>query len=335
MEVAGEPAYRTKQVLSALCSGVASYEEITTLPKGLRERMKSELPLLSFKAVEVLVSADGLAHKAQLELADGKMIETVLMQPKPGLWSVCVSSQVGCALKCSFCATGLMGFIRNLTAEEIWDQFLFWRQYLRTKKVDASPSNVVYMGMGEPMLNFDAVKESIRRLTDPELFGLGQRSISVSTAGIAPGIERFAEELPQINLALSLHAANDKLREKLVPLNKKYPLEELKKSLARYFETNKRKVFLEYVLLAGENDQEEHAKELVQFVKSMKSPHLLHVNLIVWNPTETHHRSTDRDTAKKFRNYLINRHVSSTIRKNLGTDIAGACGQLVVRSSQS
>lgn len=331
MERAGEPKYRTRQVLAALCAGASSYEAITTLPGELREDLSRGVPLLSFEAAQVLASRDQTAHKGQLKLRDGKMIETVLMQSRPGLWSVCVSSQVGCALKCNFCATGLMGFTRNLTAEEISDQVLFWKQYMRRQNIEGQLSNVVYMGMGEPMLNFDQVKESIRNLTDPELFGLGHRSIAVSTAGVAPGIDRFADEMSQVNLALSLHAANNALRNRLVPVNKAYPLEELKKSLQRYFKKNKRKVFIEYVLLSGENDRLEHAKELIRFIRDVGSVHLLHVNLIVWNPTDTSHVSSQRETAMKFKEFLLARGVHATLRKNLGLDISGACGQLVIR----
>ncbi len=170
------------------------------------------------------------------------------MRPKPGFWSVCVSSQVGCALKCGFCATGTMGFKRNLTAEEITDQVIYWVGRMRDLKITGAVTNVVFMGMGEPMLNFDAVKESIDRLTDPGYFALGRRSITVSTVGIVAGMDRFSEEMPQINLALSLHAASENLRTQLVPVNKAFPLESLTLALKRYFLKNSRKVFLEYVL---------------------------------------------------------------------------------------
>lgn len=329
----GEPGYRIGQVLKAIYSGVSSYDDITALPRSLRQELSAKVPMLSFTPDTVQVSKDGLAHKARLRLHDydDKMIETVFMQPKPGYWSVCVSSQVGCPLKCSFCATGTMGYLRNLKPEEICDQVLFWKQYLsRTNKTDAI-SNVVYMGMGEPFLNFDAVRTSIEMLTDIDYFGFSRRSISVSTAGIIPGIDRFTNELKQVNLAISLHAANNTLRAKLAPINKAYPLEMLVKSLRHYFVKNHRKVFLEYVLLKDENDKISHAKELMEFMSQVGSERLLHVNLIVWNPTDTNHAPATRESAVKFRDYLSDNGVHVTIRKNLGLDIAGACGQLAVK----
>lgn len=325
----GEPSYRASQILKAVYSGISSYENISVLPKNLKESLSTEIPILSLTSETIQTAKDGTAHKARLRLQTGHLIETVLMQPKPNLWSVCVSSQVGCGLSCSFCATGLMGFTRNLTTEEIADQLLFWKQYIRERGTEARISNVVYMGMGEPMLNFDAVKESILQLTDPDLFALSRRSITVSSAGVVPGIERFANELKQVNLALSLHAANNPLRTHLVPINKAYPLEKLAESLKRYFAKNNRKVFLEYVLLANENDQLKHGLELVRFIRHVGMEHLLHVNLITWNPTDTAHISTSREQAHTFKEFLIKHGILVTIRKNLGKDISAACGQLL------
>lgn len=325
--LAGEPPYRIKQVAQAVFkTGVSSFSDISTLPATLRERLKN-IPLLCFEPETVRVSSDGRAHKAVLRLHDGKRIESVLLNPKPGLWSACISSQVGCALRCSFCATGLMGFTRNLTEEEISDQVLFWRQYIRKSHLDPL-NNVIYMGMGEPFLNRDEVFNSLRVLADPELFAIGDRHLAVSTAGIAPGIEVFAKEFPQVNLALSLHAADDTLRTRLVPINKSYPLKRLQSALAEYFRLSNRRVFIEYVLLAGENDRPEDADALIRFVKET-SP-LLHVNLIVWNPTKTPHAPSQLPAAKRFANLLKRGGVSVTFRKNLGQDIEGACGQLVL-----
>jgi len=325
--LAGEPAYRVKQAAQAVFkAGVRSFEEITTLPAALRERLK-KTPVLSFEAATVKVSSDGLARKAALRLADGRKIETVLLNPKPGLWSACISSQVGCALQCSFCATGLMGFTRNLTAEEITDQVLFWRQQIRVDRLEPL-DNVIYMGMGEPFLNREQVFASLRALTDPEQFGMGDRHLAVSTAGIAPGIEVFGKEFPQVHLALSLHAADDYLRSKLVPINKSYPVHKLQASLREYFRTSHRRVFIEYVLLAGENDRPEDAEALIRFIK--ETGPLLHVNLIVWNPTETPHKPSAPPAAKRFANLLKRAGISTTFRKNLGQDIDGACGQLVL-----
>lgn len=332
----GEPGYRVKQAARAIYrDGVGDFGEITTLPLPLRKRLSGER-ILSLEVETVKVSKDGRAHKAVLRLADGKRIESVLLNPKPDLWSACISSQVGCALACSFCATGLMGFTRNLTAEEITDQVLFWRQYIRGKARHEGASapgrleNIVYMGMGEPLLNLENVFLSLRRLSDPDLFGIGQRHLSVSTAGIAPGIEKFGAEFGQVNLALSLHAGSDPLREKLVPIHRAYGFEKLRTALKKYFAKNKRKVFIEYVLLEGENDREEDARAVVDFLASVGPKQLLHVNLIVWNPTDTSHSPTRPEEARRFADAIRAGGFTVTIRKNLGLDIEGACGQLVI-----
>ena len=327
----GQPAYRVGQVLKAVFQdGVSSYKEISVLPAALREELEKAVPLQSAAAEAVQASSDGTAYKAVLRLNDGLKVETVLMSPKPGHWSCCISSQVGCALRCDFCATGLMGLRRNLTAEEIADQVLFWRQYIRAKALPVTLSNVVYMGMGEPFQNLDAVTDSIHALIDPERFGLAQRHIAVSTAGVAPGIEEFGRRFRQVHLALSLHAADDALRTKLVPINKSYPLARLREALQAYFKLSNQKVFIEYVLLEGENDGPEHAKQLADYLKSVGHRERLHVNLIVFNPTDTPHSPSRREAAKRFRDTLAARGINATIRKNLGQEIEGACGQLIV-----
>lgn len=326
----GEPAFRLAQIRSAVYrDGAGSYDAITALPAELRARLAEKAPLLSVRRHSVLVSRDGGAHKALLALSDGRIIESVLLKPKPGpAWSACISTQVGCAMACSFCATGLMGLKRDLTAEEISDQVLFWIQYLRAGGVSGSLTNVVYMGMGEPLHNFDAVAASLRALLDPAAFGFSARKVAVSTVGLVPGIERFVAEFPQVNLAVSLHAANDFLRQTLVPVNKAYPLAALAEALRGVLARTRRKIFLEYVLLKGENDATEHARELSRFVRKVGRPDLLHVNLIAWNPTPTRHGKPDPGSARAFRDELRKRGVAVTIRKNLGADIQGACGQL-------
>jgi 23S rRNA (adenine2503-C2)-methyltransferase len=331
----GEPPYRAGQVLKAvLQKGADSYRQITTLPQALRAEIERTLPILSLREENTQVSRDGRTHKAVLALPDGLRIETVLLNPKPGHWSCCISSQVGCALKCSFCATGLMGLRRNLTSEEIADQVLYWRRYLTARRMPHRLENVVYMGMGEPFENTEAVFRSIRWLTDPALYGFGQRHIAVSTAGIAPGIEAFGREFRQASLALSLHAATDELRSRLVPLNRAFPLARLAEALNRYFEHSKQKVFIEYTLLKGENDQEEHARKLADYLKTIEKPELLHVNLIVFNPTRTAHAPAESDAARRFKECLRDRGIHATIRKNLGQDVEGACGQLIVRETK-
>jgi 23S rRNA (adenine(2503)-C(2))-methyltransferase len=326
-----QPDFRFKQIVrSVYTDGVSGYDEITTLPKALRGELKKTSPLLSFKVRKVFTSKDKRAHKALIEFPDGKLAETVLLRPKPtGSWSTCVSSQVGCAMGCTFCATGIMGLRRHLTAEEIADQVLFWRQYIRSKKLGSTLTNVVYMGMGEPLNNLTNVSSSLKILLDPERLALSARHVSVSTVGLVPGIEKFIDAFPQVNLALSLHAANDRLRSHLVPVNKSYPLKALAETLREVLAKTRRKVFVEYVLLAGENDKKDHAQELIRWMHRCGRPDLLHINLIVWNPTDTPHRMTPTEQARKFRDWLRERGAHVTIRKNLGTDIQGACGQLI------
>jgi 23S rRNA (adenine2503-C2)-methyltransferase len=275
------------------------------------------------------VSSDGRARKALLELADGKVIETVLLRPSASRWTTCISSQVGCAIACTFCATGLMGLSRNLTPEEITGQVLFWRQFMKKENMEGRIDNVVYMGMGEPFATYENVAASLRVLMDQKQVAIGARHISVSTSGLAPQIERFAEDFPQVNLALSLHAADDVLRSRLVPLNKAYPLARLAEALKKYLSLNSKKVMLEYVLLKGENDREEDAERLIAFVKKIGPTELLHVNLILFNETDTPYQASSEVTARTFQKQLRNAGLRATVRQNLGRDIQGACGQLV------
>lgn len=323
------PKFRLGQIRKAIfADGVSSFGEITTLSKELREKMDNELKLLSFEPRQVLVSKAGDAMKVLLKLKDGELIETVLISPVPGSWSACISCQVGCAMGCRFCATGKMGFKRDLTTEEITDQILFWRQYLKKSKIAGNFSNIVYMGMGEPFNNWENVSESIRQLTDPELFGFGSRSLSVSTSGIAQGIGRLAQEFPQVNLAISLHFANDEKRSNFMPVNKKDNMEALRLALCGYFSLTKRKVFIEYVLLEGINDGKEDVVELAQYLKSIGHQQLLHVNLIRYNATPGAFKSSSRTAAEKFKENLQRLGVNATIRKSLGEEISAACGQL-------
>jgi len=350
----GQPSFRLKQIQKAIYQdGVSDWDRITTVSKDLREILKNEISLLSFSADKILVSSDRRSIKALLRLKDGNLIETVLISPKPGDWSACISSQVGCPLACGFCATGRGGFKRNLMAEEITDQVLFWRQYLTlnpspykgegnknpsplqkegVRRVD-EVDNIVYMGMGEPFLNWESVSQSLKYLTNPELFGFGSRSISVSTAGIPEGIEKLAEEFPQVNLALSLHYPTDRQRSQYMPINKKHNLEELRNSLRKYFEKCNRKVFIEYILLDGINDSKDDADALIKYLKSIGKLQLLHVNLIRYNATGEELKSSDPGVAREFKNYLERNGIGATIRKSLGQDIQGACGQLAGRKN--
>lgn len=325
------PGFRLDQVRRAVFDeAVPSYHDIAVLPLDLRRALSDQVPLMSAAERRVEVAGDRRAHKALLTLRDKKIVETVLLRPSPTRWTTCISTQVGCAIGCTFCATGLMGLSRNLSPEEITDQVLFWRQYMKKDALEGRLDNVVYMGMGEPFSNYEGTAESLRRLVDQKQFGIGARHISVSTSGLAPQIERFAKDFPQINLALSLHAADDALRTKLVPVNKAYPLARLSEAIRRYLSVTNRKVFLEYVMLAGENDREGDARRLVEWIRATGPVQLLHVNLIIFNKTATSHEATDEEIARRFQAKLLDAGVKATVRQNLGRDIQGACGQLIV-----
>ena len=321
------PGFRLKQIQKAIFQdGISSFSQISTLSKDLREKLESEMKILSFEVVNVLEAKDGQSVKALLKTEDGNLIETVLISPKPETWSACISCQVGCQMGCRFCATGSMGFKRDLTAEEITDQVLFWIQYLKTKNQELS--TIVYMGMGEPFNNWEKVSESIRILTDKELFGFGSRSLSVSTSGITEGILKLAEEFPQVNLAISLHFADDEKRSHYMPVNKKDNLDNLKKVLQSYFSKTKRKVFIEYILLENINDSRRDAENLSGYLRSIGNKHLLHVNLIRYNTTSAGLSPSSKARTQAFKEMLAKSHINATIRKSLGEEIKGACGQL-------
>jgi adenine C2-methylase RlmN of 23S rRNA A2503 and tRNA A37 len=328
------PPYRLDQVRRAVFGhAVSSYEDISVLPLELRAELARSVPILCLAPREVQASSDGRARKAALVLLDGKVVETVLLRPSLQRWTACVSTQVGCAFGCTFCATGRMGFVRDLTAEEITDQVLYWRQYMRREGLEGGLDNVVYMGMGEPMANYDAVAESLRALIDHKQHGIGARHVSVSTVGIPKGIERFAADFPQINLAVSLHAAEDELRSRLVPANRAFPLAELARALERYLDLSSRKVLLEYALLAGINDRARDADALVAFVHRLGRPELFHINLILYNPTATPFLPTSEPEARRFQDRLLAAGLKATLRQSLGADIQGACGQLASERS--
>lgn len=328
----GQPKYRWDQVRQAVFGrSVDSYAAVPGLPPGLPQALAEKAPLMSVTPRSVSVSGDGRAHKALLDLGDGRVIETVLLRPSETRWTTCISSQVGCAVACTFCATGLMGLTRSLTPEEISDQVLFWRQYMAKQRLPGRLDNVVYMGMGEPFACYESVGASLKTLMDQKQFAIGARHISVSTSGVAPKIVQFGKDFPQVNLALSLHAATDALRTRLVPMNKAYGLEKLAESLRQYLAGSKRKIFFEYVLLKGENDRPEDAAALVKWLDTVGAKPQLHVNLIVFNQTDTPHQPTDEADARRFQERLLAAGYKSTVRQNLGRDIDGACGQLVIK----
>ena len=315
-----EPEFRLAQAKKAVFFDlVDDWSEATTLSKDLREILQKEVPL-EIKG-ETFASKDGRTVKAAIELEDGLAVETVLMKHTDKRNTVCVSSQVGCPLGCLFCVTGTMGFKRNLTVSEIVGQILFFARYL--KKQNEKITNVVFMGMGEPFLNWENAKKAIGIINDDNCFGIGARKISVSTAGITEGIEKLAEEFPQINLAISLHAPDDKLRGELMPVNQKYPIAKILKAVGVYIEKTNRKVMFEYVMLKDVNDSEEQAKNLA---KLLKKP-LYMVNLIAYNPNGKF-ESSSPEKIKKFKAILEKAGVFATQRYRFGTDIEAACGQL-------
>jgi 23S rRNA (adenine(2503)-C(2))-methyltransferase len=326
-----QPAFRLTQIQKAIFQdGFSAWQKISSLPKNLRDELDNNFKILSFTIKDILKTRDGRSVKALLRLGDNNFVETVLISPKPGIWSACISSQVGCPLQCRFCATGRKGFKRNLTAEEIIDQILFWKQYL--KSGGSSLNNIVYMGMGEPFLNWENIKKSLKDLTIKGLFGFGSRSISVSTAGIPEGILKLAENFPQVNLAISLHFADNKKRSEFMPINLKYDLNKLKKALRNYFLKTNRKIFIEYIMLADINDSPKDAELLINYLKSIGNLKLIHVNLIKYNQANGELNSSSAIKINNFKNYLLRQGINITIRKSLGVEIQGACGQLAGNS---
>jgi 23S rRNA (adenine2503-C2)-methyltransferase len=309
----GEPAFRARQVWEWAARGAAGYEEMTNLPRGLREELDALVPFSTLSVQDEARSADGTV-KALFRTADGHPVEAVLMRYRDGRRSVCVSSQSGCPLTCTFCATGSMRFGRNLRAGEVLDQVLHFR---RAEPVD----HLVFMGMGEPMLNLDEVIAAARRLPD---LGITHRRTTISTVGWLPGLRRFVDEVEEpIRLALSLHAADPRLRSQLMPVNDRYPLPDVLAECRRYFELRHRKVFVEYVMLAGVNDSPVHARELADLL----DPKVFKVNLIPYNPTGAYDGSS-RDAIAAFKRVLDRARLPATVRLTRGRDIAAACGQL-------
>jgi 23S rRNA (adenine2503-C2)-methyltransferase len=313
LSLRGEPPFRARQVWAWLARGAHGYEEMTDLPAPLRDELGSAVPLSTLTVVRQDEARDGTI-KTLFHTHDGHPVEAVLMRYRDGRRSICVSSQSGCPLTCTFCATGAMQFRRNLTAWEIVDQALHFR---RIEKVD----HCVFMGMGEPMLNFDHVLDAARRLPD---LGITYRRTTISTVGWLPGLRRFVDEVEEpIRLALSLHAADPALRSTMMPVNDRYPLAEVVAECVRYFRVRRRKVFVEYVMLAGVNDRVEQAHELA----ALLDPQIFKVNLIPYNPTGMYDGSS-RKAIDAFKHVLDRARIPATVRLTRGRDIAAACGQL-------
>ena len=309
----GEPRYRAAQVWEWAARGVSGYGEMTNVSVALRDALAEEVPFSTLEVAAESSSRDGTV-KTLFRTHDGHPVEAVLMRYRDGRRSICVSSQSGCPLTCTFCATGSMRFGRNLTASEILDQALHFR---RLEPVD----HCVFMGMGEPMLNLDNVLESARRL--PGL-GITHRRTTISTVGWLPGLKRFVDEVEvPIRLAFSLHAPEDALRSRLMPVNERYPLADVLAECRRYFELRRRKVFIEYVMLAGVNDRVEQAHQLAELLDRR----VFKVNLIPYNPTGAFDGSSRR-AIDAFKAVLDRAGIPATVRLTRGRDIEAACGQL-------
>jgi 23S rRNA (adenine2503-C2)-methyltransferase len=322
----GEPAYRARQIYEALTRGlVTDFAAMTTLPLHLRQALSQRLAPLSLTEVETRAAPKGTARKTLFATVDGHPVEAVLMLVA-GRATVCVSTQVGCAVGCAFCASGRLGLRRDLTAEEIVDQVFHFARLVRDEG-GRRVTNVVFMGMGEPFHNYDETLRACRLLNDPAGFGLAARAISVSTVGVVPGIGRFAAEPLQLNLAVSLHAATDELRDRLVPLNRTYPLDELFAACERYVDATRRKLLFEYVILRGVNDTPAQTAALAQ---RLRRP-LYHLNLIAYNETGGEFSRPLTGEVETLRSRLVRIGVSVTVRASPGGDIEAACGQLALR----
>jgi len=317
--------YRLKQLYQAatkqLLEGV---DDVTTLPKELRAALIERG--ITFSSVEPIViqrSNDKQTSKGLFRLRDGKEVEAVLMEHFGDRTTVCISSQAGCAFACAFCSTGQAGFSRNLTPAEIFDQARFFARELaeRGKRI----TNIVFMGMGEPFHNYENVMSAVALLNDGQGFGLGHRHITISTVGLVDKIDQFADEGVQVNLAISLHAPNDAVRSSFMPVNRKFSVGELMAACERYVAKTNRKIFFEYVMLDGINDTEACAHDLAGLMRG----HIYHVNLIPYNSTpDAPYAGTPDGRIWAFAKILENAGVPSTVRHNMGRDIAAACGQL-------
>jgi 23S rRNA (adenine2503-C2)-methyltransferase len=344
----GEAAFRARQVYTWLYQNlVNNFDAMSNLPKSLRQRLTEEASIGPMIVRSEQHSKDDRTRKILLELADGKRIESVLMLYPPlgqnsARATVCVSSQAGCAFGCTFCATGQMGFDRHLSAGEIVAQVLHFARALRTAPWKAAGlpksnsidhiTNIVLMGMGEPLHNYENVLQALRILNSTEGFNLGARHMTVSTVGLVPAIRKLSQESLQVNLAISLHAPSDELRSQTMPINRKYPLQELLAACKDYIKATRRQVTFEYVLLAGINDTPEHAQQLAYLLAPLKQ--FAHVNCIPVNATAAEYSPPSAGAIRTFRTILFESGISNSVRAERGDDIAAACGQLRTRFEQ-
>jgi 23S rRNA (adenine2503-C2)-methyltransferase len=346
----GEQSFRAKQIWERVYKKFAgSVDEMTDLPKKLRDKLKEEIEFTHLKPQIDLLSSDGWTRKILFSLPDRSQVETVLMGYEKRR-TACISTQAGCGLGCTFCATGQAGLQRNITAGEIIDQILFFeRAHPSPRTIGAFPlpkgegivkkfsspspleragvrlTNLVFMGMGEPFANYKEVMKSIEILTDSNGYNFGARRITISTVGLVPMIEKFTEEHSQVNLAISLHAATNELRESMLPINKKYPLEVLIPACREYTQKTRRRISFEWALINGVNDTAEQAKLLAKLLKGM----LCHVNFIPLNPTRDYPgKKSTRENIRKFREILDKSGIPNTLRIRRGIDIHAGCGQL-------
>jgi 23S rRNA (adenine2503-C2)-methyltransferase len=330
----GLPAYRWRQVEKAFfVDGWQGWQDVSNLPKDMVKILAEKVPWMSNQKARILESAGQDTWKAALELLDGKCIETVLMKNRRGDWTVCVSSQIGCAMKCAFCATGRMGLFRDLSSDEIVDQYRFWRAFLPQKKLVGRVSNLVFMGMGEPLANYDNVKQALRLLLDQT--DLGQTRITVSTVGLLPRLDTILtdKDWPPVRLAISLHSADPLTRRRIMPTTHDAFLPQLADWCQRYVRkmgNRRHHLTFEYVLLDGVNDSDGHAALLAEFAKTAGR---VKINLIPYNFTGSEFRGSDPERTEHFLKLLAGHGLDTTRRKSMGDDIAAACGQLITLSA--
>ena len=314
----GEKPYREKQIFKWICAGAESFAEMTDLSAALREKLAERYSFCRGKVELSQTSSDGTS-KFLISFPDGQKAETVFMSYEYGN-SLCVSTQVGCNMGCAFCASGIGGKVRDLKAWEILEQYL-----LCTKHTGQPINHIVLMGMGEPLDNYEQVSEFLRQIHDPAGVGLSYRNITLSSCGLIPKMEQFGKDFPQVNLAISLHASDQKTREKLMPVAKTYGLDKLIPACAKHAETTGRRVTFEYALIAGENDSDKDAGKLAALLRGLNC----HINLIPLNTvTESGLKSSGRERALVFQKKLLDLGIQCTVRRQLGADIDAACGQL-------
>lgn len=320
------PAFQSKQIMQWIFSkGITNPELFSNISIDLRQKLAAEFSW-DLPVVDATLKSVDLSQKLLLKTKEGSLFESVLM-PTEHRVTLCISCQVGCKMGCTFCQTGKMGFGRNLTRGEILSQLVIANRLLEGRKV----TNIVYMGMGEPLDNYDEVTAACRIMLDPQFFGLSKHHVTISTCGLIPEIERLGQELP-VRLAISLHSPDEEERSKLMPINRKYSLQDLKKVLIEYPAPSRYGITFEYVMIKGQNDSERHAKKLVSFLHGIKK---VKVNLIPMNPFPgSPMSSSDFESIRTFQKYLTDRSIAAPVRYSRGQDVSGACGQLAAKRKE-